>query len=223
MELSRAGVIGDGHSSFGIVGRGAARVLSEPIAPRVIDGRSYLAVDMGIEARKFPFERRGVSALYNRNLNRDPRSIVGFTRNISLVTEEQVRALEPPAAITDFPAGLFASGLLFSGVYEDGWMAEAAKFRLGAKGPANSLQVRAEVPGFGRLSSGVTIEILIDGRSVDSRRIGPGKIDLRVPVEPAAGARWIELRIDTTDRLPGGDGRIGSMRLERVALEGRGE
>jgi hypothetical protein len=221
IELSHARVIGDGGGELGIVGRGATRVLSEPIVPRAIGGHFYLALDMGAEPRKFPYERSGITALYNRDLNPDPRSIVGFARNISLLTEEEVRAMSPPPAIEHFPADLFSPGLLFSGVYEDGWMAEAAKFRLGADRPTNSVRISAEVPGLNRFAAGAMIEVLVDGRYIDRRRLEPGDLALQLPIDAAAGPRWVELRVDTTERLPIPDGRIASIRLKSIAVEGR--
>jgi hypothetical protein len=220
VELSHAAVFGEGRKEFALIGRGAARVLSDPIAPRTIDGRYYVALDMGVDPQMVPYERHGLGAQYNRQLNLDPRRIVGFARNISLVTEEQARAMSPPTAIAHFPADLFAAGLLFSGVYEDGWMAEAAKFRLGSDHQTSSVRITAHLPGaFARLS-GAMFEVLVDGQSVARRRLAPGDFELQAAIPRATGPRWVELRVDATDRLPSPDQRIASILLKSVALEG---
>jgi hypothetical protein len=220
VELSHATVVGEGRKELALIGRGAARVLSDPIAPRAIDGRYYVALDMGADPQGIPYERQGISVLYNRHLNLDPRRIVGYARNISLVTEEQARAMNPPTAIAHFPADLFVAGLLFSGVYEDGWMAEAAKFRLGSDHQISSIRITAHLPGaFARLS-GAMLEVLVDGRSVAQRRLAPGDVELQAAIPPATGPRWIELRVDATDRLPSPDQRIASILLKSIALEG---
>jgi hypothetical protein len=220
VELSHAAVFGEGRKEFALIGRGAARVLSEPIAPRTIDGRYYVALDMGVDPERIPYERHGLGALYNRQLNLDPRRIVGFARNISLVTEEQARAMSPPTAIAHFPADLFAAGLLFSGVYEDGWMAETAKFRLGSDHQTNAVRITAHVPGDLTRLSGAMFEVLVDGRSVAQRRLAPGDVEVQAAIPPATGPRWIELRVDAIDRLPSPDQRIASILLKSIALGG---
>ena len=220
VDLSHAAVYGEGRTEFGFASRGATRMLSDPIAPRTIEGHHYIAIDMGTEPRRIPYERHGISALYNGNLNFDPRRIVGFARNISLLTEEQANALTAPMAIAHIPADLFAPGLLFSGIYEDGWIAEAAKFRLGSDQPTSSIRIAAQTPGVDPRLSGAVLEVLVDGRSVVQRRLRPGDFDLRVAIPPAAGARWIELRVDRTARLTPPDHRVASILLKSIALEG---
>ena len=143
-----AAVIGTERLNLGFEGQGAGRVLSEPLTPREIDGHFYLALDMGVDAVRFPSERHGLAALYGTQLGDDPRHLVGFARNISLLTPEQVAALTPPPAIAAFPAGLFDPGLLYSGVSEDGWLADKAWFELALPGSSNLVHVTGEIPGF---------------------------------------------------------------------------
>jgi hypothetical protein len=193
-------------------------MLSAPISPRAIDGRYYVALDMGADPQMIPFDRRGLAALYKRDLNLDPRRIVGFARNISLFTEEQVMAMTAPSAVEHLPTDLFNPGLLFSGVYEDGWIAEAAKFRLGSSGQSRSVRITVHLPGVGALSAGAMIDVLVDGQQMERRRLVPGDVELVVPVTPATGPRWVEIRFDTTERLPQPDSRIVSVLLKSIAL-----
>jgi hypothetical protein len=217
VSLPEVAVVGEDRATLHLVGRGAARVLSPPVALRVIDGRSYVAIDMGAEATHIPAARQGVAALFNTDLALDPRRLTGFARNISLLTEDEVRAMTPPAAVPSFPRGLFTPGLLFSGVYEDGWMAEAARFRLQLPEGSGGVRITGDVQGFGALQRGVGITILVDGGTVLARRLDPGDFDLRVPLPRSGDARWVEIRTDAVDRQPGG--LLASIRLTAIALE----
>jgi hypothetical protein len=216
--LPPAQVIGDGRSNVGFVGYGAARMLSAPVTARTIGGRTYVAVDMGVAPQKIMTFRRGLGNLYNPDLSLDPRSIVGWTRNISLLTEEETGALTPPAGIDRFPAGLFQHGLLFSGLAEDGWMAAVARMRLGAD-DAKTVRVIGSVPNVPDLASGLTIELTVDGRSVAHRTVGPGDFELQAAMPAGSGPRWIGLRADKSARLPAPDGRFVSMLLKSIKLE----
>jgi hypothetical protein len=208
-------VVGATSSAFDLVGRGAARMLSETIAPREIDGHAYLAVDMGMAPLRFETDRRGLFGLYNRWLSLDPRHLLGFARNISFVTDEMIRAMPPPHELRDFPRDLLAPGLLFSGLYEDGWMAEIARMRLDAGAEGGKLRIAGLLPSL--LAPGLTLRVRIDDAPLLEERIGAGSFELRTrPL--SAGAHWIELRVDRVARLPAPDGRVASVRLTSVAF-----
>jgi hypothetical protein len=205
--LSAPEVFGDNRSGFGFVGAGAARMLSEPLVPRNIDGHFYVAVHMHAEPQRIRGEGKGTIA----------RRITGYARNISLLTENEVNAMKPPESIAGFPAGLFDPGLLFSGLYEDGWIADVARVRLGSQRKVASIRVKGQVPGFNRLRAGVTIGVVVDGKEVARRQLRAGDFELQAAIPATAGPRWIELRADTTDRLSAADQRVASIRL--ISLE----
>jgi hypothetical protein len=200
-------VFGDNRSGFGFVGRGAARMLSEPLVPRNIDGHFYVAVDMHSEPQRILTEGKGLVA----------RRITGYARNISLLAEDEVDAMKPPESLSRFPADLFDPGLLFSGLYEDGWIAEVARIRLGSDKRAGVIRVRGQVSGSDRAGAGTTIEVMVDGQEVARRQLNSGDFELQAAIPVAAGPRWIELRADATDRISTADQRVASIRL--VALE----
>jgi len=218
LARSPAAIIGEQRLELDLVGRGAARVLSEPITPMAINGRFYIAIDMRAEPRRITRDRRGLMALYNRHLGLDPRRIVGFTRNISLVTDDQI-SVPAPHSIQSFPAGLFQPGLLFSGVYEDGWMADIARFKLGSTKDSRLLRIKGYVPGFNPRLATATLKVLVDGEQVAQRQISTGDFDLEAIIPSANGPRWIELRVAATDRLSARDPRIASILLRSIALE----
>lgn len=220
LGLPPAAVIGEHRVELGPIGRGAARLISTPLVPRVIDGRSYIVIDMGADAVRLPYARSGLAGLFNRELGIDPRRVTAFVRNISFLTAGEAEALTPPSGVDRFPAGLFAPGLQFSGVYEDGWMAEAARFRLRVPAGSRGVRLAGHMPNLGTLRAGAGMTLLVDGEPVLQRRLEPGDFTLRADLPPSQDARWIDIRLDTTERLPGGDGRVASVLLRVIALEG---
>jgi hypothetical protein len=219
--LPPAEVIGADRSGIGFVGHGAARMLSAPVTVRTIEGRAYVAIDMGVVPQKIiRSQRRGLVNLYNRHLSFDPRMIVGWVRNISLLTEDEASTMTPPAAIDRLPDGLFHEGLLFSGLSEDGWMAAVARVRLAAD-DARTVRVTGSVPKIAELALGLTIELTVDGRSIAHRTVEPGDFELEAALPEGIGPRWIELRADKSVRLPAPDTRLVSMQVKAIKLENR--
>jgi hypothetical protein len=112
---------------------------------------------------------------------------------------------------------LFDPGLLFSGIYEDGWIAEVARIRLGSEQKVEKIRIRGQVPDFDGLRADRTLAIAVDGQEVARRQLRPGSFEFDASIPVAAGARWIELRADTTDHLSAEDHRLVSTRL--ISLE----
>lgn len=204
--------------SFGLVGRGAARVLSDPILPREIGGHYYIALDMCADAAKFACKRQGLAGLYNTVLGDDPRRLTGFVRNISLLSPVQAKAMVPPSAVAKFPDDLLNPGLLFSGVYEDGWVAQAAWLSLSSPGETDILQFKANVPGFSRKISGGTLQILVDGTLVKKQKLSAGSLDLTLAIPERSGPRKIQVEISSSDLLPEPDCRLVCLHLEKLAI-----
>jgi hypothetical protein len=137
----------------------------------------------------------------------DNRYLTAFVRNISLVTDEQARALKPPHAVSSFPADLAYEGLQYSGIYEDGWISERAFFILQPRTPGEVLEVRGMVPMIARADFKTTLTVSVDGREVARKTLGLGDYVLKIPLASAADSRRIDLAFDQTQTLPGGDNR----------------
>jgi hypothetical protein len=215
--LPPAKVIGLNLSEVGFVGYGAARMLSPPVTARTVGGRTYLAIDMSIDPQGILTPRSGLANLYNRHITLDHRTVVGWVRNISLLGADEAAAMAPPAAIDRFPASLFHEGLLFSGLAEDGWMAETARVRLAAD-DAHTVRVIGNVPNIADLASGLTIELMVDGQPVTRRTVKPGDFELEAALPEESGPRWVELRADKSIRLSGPDTRRVSLLVKSIAL-----
>lgn len=192
----------------GFVGRGSGRVLTQPLEPIMVDGLAYLHLDMGREGVQFPIPRSGfLPTLFGRTVALDSRYLTTFARDVSLLSEEQVASMVAPAALTQFPADLGRSGLLYSGLYEDGWVSEHAFAMLMTEPGMNTLLVRGMVPLIDQPDFHSTLTVRIDDQIAAERRLALGDFEIAIPVEPTSRPRRIELKFDRWQTLPAGDGR----------------
>ncbi len=214
-EIPPVAVVGASRVALPVEGHGSVRVFSAPLHPQMIDGQPYVLLDMGVA----PQEPRsssptGVQALYGRSVPRDIRFLTSYVRDVSLVSAQQYRELQPPTALSQFPSNLANPNLQYSGLYEDGWMGADAYVVL-AGGAAADLVVRGEVPP----GAGKRLTILVNGRPVFSTAIAPGALNVRVPVPASAAPRRVELRFAAMIKLPAPDLRPAAARLSFLGLE----
>ena len=218
-RLPPGAAIGVDRRLFPILGRGSARVFSPPITARIIHDRAYVAIDVGVEGQRFPERRTGLTALYGTDISRDRRWLVGFARDISLVSEADYGRLAPPSYLDTFPAGLTNPNLEYSGLYEDGWVSETAFFQLTQPNAPATVAVRGTVPMIADPSFRTELTVLIDGQEVARRVLGPGEFAIQVAALPGKGRRRIDLRFSNVQRLPGGDRRPVAARLRSVGFQ----
>ena len=204
-ELPPAAVVGGGVVPLGFTGRGSARVFSEPVTFQEIFGERYLGIDMGVP-----------STLAVSTAGVDPRKLVGLVRDVSLISERDYRALRPPREVSRFPADLADRQLEYSGLYEDGWLSDAAFFRLAGSAEPVTLRLDLQIPRFGPASPPRELTVLADGRPVLRRTLEPGESLLSLPLPASGPTRRIDLRFGATEPLPGGDGRPVAARLLRL-------
>jgi len=212
-------VIGDKRVKLPLVGRGSARVVSEAIAPQMIDGRGFVAVDMGIAGVRFPNERRGLMRLWGRNIVRDARTITCFGRDISLISEEEYQAFKAPCTLAKFPDDLANPKLEYSGLYEDGWSSEEAFVRLTQSPASQYMVVRGMIPDLGDSNFRTACALTIDGEEVDSRELPVGEFEVRLPANTPSGPHRLDLRFTHLQRLPGADGRPVAAQLKFIGFE----
>jgi hypothetical protein len=198
------------------VGRGSAHVIL-PFEPRQIDGRAYFALDVLSPLVRFPYPRHGLMTLYGRDIPLDPRQISGFARQVSYLSPSEYAALVPPRCVCSFPRDLAQPGLRYSGIYEDGWVAEESYFELTQSG-ADSLRVSGSVPKLAGLKLGNQIHILRDGQTVLEKHLSPGNFDLVVPDASAPGVHEVRILFDSAVSLSAADRRPASARLTAVGF-----
>jgi len=201
-------VVGATRMPLPVVGRGSARVFSQPLRYQVIDGVSYLLLDAGEEGIRFSSKRSGLEGLYGASIPLDPRLLTSYVRSISLVSANEYGQLHPPLALSHFPADLADDSLEYSGIYEDGWIGEDSYVVL-AGGPPADLVLRATVPS----GAGKHLDVLVGGHDVASMPVEPGPLGLRVRVPASTSRRRVELRFAASIKLQAPDGRPASALL----------
>ena len=236
-----AAAVGARRHPMGLLGRGSARVVSPPLRPQVINGLSYVALDLGEDGKQFPTPRTGLMNLYGTDVSTDRRKLVGFVRDVSVISEEQYQLMAPPSRLEHFGckwyqlAGhdLRKPDVEYAGLYEDGWVAERAFARLAE--PAEPCRVVARGVGGPQADPATERwgELLVDGAVVARRRLQPGLFfELAAPTpagdtrtgsaaEPgrAGKPRRVELRFSQVERLQAPDNRPVAARMEFIGFK----
>lgn len=215
--LPPVAVVGTSRVPLRMVGRGSARVISEPLEPQQIAGTAYLALDLGMEGRAFPYERTGLMRLYGTDLALDSRLLVAFGRNISLISEIEYLRRAVPSSVA-LPGGLADTSLEYSGVYEDGWTSERAVFRLAPGIGQQRLQIKGMVPLIGNAKHQAVLTVRLDGRIVLTRTVGLGEFDVVAQVGDVQGPVRVDVTFDRLQTLPDGDGRPAAALLREVGF-----
>ncbi|WP_414663837.1 hypothetical protein [Horticoccus sp. 23ND18S-11] len=196
-------------------GNGAVNRIVGPIRPIFRDGAAYIAIDFNELPVQFPIKRTGLQSLYHPQVPLDSRKLVAYGRDISALSAAQAAALERPSKLTRFPDDLlFARGLEFSGIYEDGWLSPESDFILGGGGPDAWVRVRGFVPEMAKGNFGAgTLQITLASGTVEVPA-AVGSFDWLLPVGSSDRAARIGLRFTTSAPLPSGDDRPVGGKLE---------
>lgn len=210
----------DGHAKLGFMGSGSANVFSPPIEPIRINGAAYIALDLGRPPIPLGLPARDLQGLYNRDLSLDTRLALGYCRDISAIDEETYQARTLPREISRFPADLFMNNAPeYSGIYEDGWVSRHAFIVLGPADTGDIISVHAQLPQIpGKPAASTKVELLANGKSLITKKIVAGDIDLEAAVPNASRQVKIELRFDRTESLPAPDNRPVTVLLKAIKL-----
>jgi len=214
--IAPAEAIGNDRVAFGAIGRGSARLYSPAVQTQTIGGRNYVAIDMGVDGNLFSERRTGLMRLYGTAIPLDSRKITGFVRDLSAVTEDRYLQLQAPSGVSHFPDDLANKNLEYSGIYEDGWVAEQSFLRLQQPLAQSALSVRLMVPQGHK--PGI-LRILADGLEVAESDLHEGKNELNATVPDRIGPLRIDLRFDRSTPLAAPDRRPASALLQFVGFE----
>jgi hypothetical protein len=217
-RLPPATLIGTERAALPLVGRGSARVFSAVLTPQQIAGHAYLAIDMGVEGHLIPIPRTGLMNLYGRDVAIDARRLVVFTRDVSPVTDEEYATLTPPTGVARFPEDLANPSLEYSGLYEDGWLAEHAYVNLTRPAGSGALVIQGGPPP-GPVGPARELVVLIDGHEAARRTIAAADFSLRIDAPPGPTRSRIDLVVSAIQRLPSPDNRPVGLRLRSIAFE----
>lgn len=185
----KAVVIGEDDYPLGFVGSGSARIVSPIVKPEVFEQQSYITIDFAEQALPIAKRKTGLMALWGEKFNLDDRRLVGFTRDISLITDEEYQKLERPTKISQFPQDLSRyPGLEYSGLFEDGWVGPESFFKLAGSHPGQVLTFRGYVPDTPEYrTKGLDLTISLNDRPTEIVNLRSGEFTLtRLIREPAA-------------------------------------
>ena len=214
-------IIGDEDYPLPFVGHGSARVISTPVKPEYFDQGAYLTVDFGDQPRPIAKPKSGLMRLYGEHFNLDDRRLVGFVRDISVITEEQYQAMERPKRIGDFPTDLARyPGLEYSGMFEDGWMAEDAYFKMGSSAPGQVLTFRGYVPDTPRFrTEGVDITVSINEKPTEIVNVKSGEFTLNRLIREPAQVTSIAMHFSAAEVYGDEDKRAVSAFVREISIE----
>lgn len=183
-----AHVIGKEDYNLGFVGAGSARVVSPLIEPEYFEQQAYITVDFADQARPIMKRKIGLMGLWGDKFNLDDRRLVGFTRDISLITDEEYQKLVRPPKIGEFPKDLSRyPGLEYSGLFEDGWVGPDSFFKLAGSHPGQVVYFRGYVPDTPEYRTrGLDLTISINDKPTEIVNLRSGEFTLtRLVREPA--------------------------------------
>ncbi len=192
---SKAIVIGEDDYALPFVGHGSARVVSPILKPEYFEQQAYLTVDFGETPHPILKDKTGLMRAYGVKFNLDDRRLVGFTRDISVITNEQYLAMPRPTRIAEFPEDLARyPGLEYSGLFEDGWVADDAYFKMGSSRPGQVLVFRGYIPDIEQFREhGLELTISINDKPTEIVTLKSGEFSLTRLIKEAAQITTISL------------------------------
>jgi hypothetical protein len=195
MLPQRAIVVGDEDYPLDFVGAGSARVFSKVIKPEYYEGEAYITIDFGDQPRVINKIKTGLMRWYGVDFALDDRRLIGFTRDISVMTEEQYRAMPRPTKISRFPRDLLEyKGLEYSGIYEDGWLGRDSYVKLGASHTGQVLYFKGYIPDIPRFQQqGVDATISINEKPTETVKLKAGRFTLTRLVKESSDITSIAL------------------------------
>ena len=217
-QLPSAIAVGERREPFRVVGRGSARIFSDVLVPRSIDDMRFVGLDLGRDAAPLPQPpRSAISQLYGRDVILDPRLTTAWARDISLIDDRRYAQMRPPASVARFPADLADPTLEFSGVYEDGWIADRAYFVLQPQAPKTTLVVHALVPLLADPAYRTRICVRLDAAPPVCQVRGPGAFSYGRAVSSAT-RHTVEIDCANLQRIRTADHRLLGARLDFVGF-----
>jgi hypothetical protein len=188
-------IVGDDDYTLPFVGAGSARIYSQIIKPEYYEGQAYFMIDFGDVPRVINKAKTGLMRWYGLEYALDDRRLIGFTRDISVLTDEQYRTMDRPTKISSFPKDLLEhKGLEYSGLYEDGWTAQDAYFKLAASHAGQVLYFRGYIPDIPRFAKeGVNLTVSINDKPTEVVNLKAGKFSLTRLIKESADITSIKL------------------------------
>lgn len=217
---ANAVVIGETDYKIPFVGHGSARVITPIVKPEYFEQHPYLTIDFGEKAEPILKNKTGLMRAYGLKFNLDDRRLVGFTRDISIMTDAEYRTLERPTKISEFPNDLYRyAGLEYSGLYEDGWVCNDAYVRLGASHPGQVLYFKGFIPDTEKFRlKGVDVTISINGKPTEIVNLQAGEFTLTRLIREASDVTSIALHFSESEIYGSDDKRPMSAFVREISI-----
>jgi hypothetical protein len=217
---THAVVIGEDDYPLPFVGHGSARVFSPVIKPEHYEKQAYITVDFGDRPAPILKKKTGLMRLYGVRYNLDDRRLIGFVRDISVMTDEQYRALPRPTKISEFPWDLYKyPGLEYSGMFEDGWVAEDAYFKFGPSHPGQVLYFKGFIPATTKFrTEGLDLTVSINEKPTEIVHLQAGDFTLTRLIKEPASITSISLHFSDAQTYGIGDYRAVSAFVHEISI-----
>jgi hypothetical protein len=195
MLPEHAVIVGDEDYPVDFVGAGSARIITQVIKPEFYEGQAYFMIDFGDNAKVIEKLKTGLMRMWGVDYALDDRRLIGFTRDISVIGDDQYRDLARPTKIGNFPDDLLGfKGLEYSGLYEDGWTAQDAYFKLAASHAGQVLYFKGFIPDIPRFEKdGVNLTVSINDKPTEVVNLKAGKFTLTRLIKESSDVTSISL------------------------------
>jgi hypothetical protein len=201
------------------VGRGSARIISAPFEPANADGLHVIGIDLGQNGVRFRKHVTGLMRWFGSDIALDPRPLVVFGRDISIVSDADYRRWSAPSWIVDVPNALQNPHLAFSGIYEDsGWVSDDAELTLQSDASTQRVRVEGLLPRVGSDDFTTIATLFVDGVQRARTTISVGPFSIEAPVKIAPGKHVVRLTFSRGQRFPDPDDRIVGARVDAIGF-----
>ena len=213
-------IIGEQDYPLPFIGHGSARVVSPPIKPEYFEQSAYITLDFGEVPHPIDKDKTGLMRLWGLKFNLDDRRLVGFMRDASVITEEQYLALPRPTKINDFPGDLSRyPGLEYSGLFEDGWVAEDAFFKLGPSRAGQIVTFKGTIPDVKKFREvGIDVTVSINEKPTEIVNLKSGAFTLTRLIKEAAQITSISLHFSDAQVYGTNDPRAVSASITEISI-----
>lgn len=217
-KLPPATLIGNKTKQLPLVGDGSARIISQPIQPQIIHGIPYIMLDMGRNGHAFKTNPTGLMALYGKQATMDNRLLTTFARNISVVSNKQYQAMQPPTILYNFPTDFSNPNLFYSGMYEDGWISQNSYLYLSHPSKNHYFIFQGLIPVLhNNINDLTTITIVINHKKI-TQKMQPGYFNIIFPIKDKLKKEKINIHFSQVWDLPNPDNRPVSAQIIRIGF-----
>jgi hypothetical protein len=194
-------------------------LVSPPFEPASVDGLDLVGLDLGEEGVRFRKHATGLMRWYGTNIALDPRPLVVFGRDVSLISDADYRRWTPPSWLVDVPAALDDPHLAYSGIYEDnGWTSDDAELTLSSDASTRRVRVEGLVPRVDSDGFTTTVALSVDGVLRLKRDLTIGTFALEAPLRLAPGKHKVRLTFSRAQRFPDPDNRLVGARIDAIGF-----